>query len=1575
MRPTKLRLCNIIGMFLSQIVGVLLLDPYVKPEFSPVYPSPNPYIYGRSIAYKRDIYFFQDRFSEKGRPHVLKFSLESRSWSWLNSTGLDEDLLARSALVVFRDKVYLFGRQLTMFTSNMQVYSVESGTWSYIPYSDPWPSVRLDCYMFVYNDKIYLHGGLADVYLGPETDFGDLWSYDADDKEWAVVIRSDGMLKNLIHPSKLFYNGSLYVLSNNRAPSSQQQFIYILDMRTLTQNAVRISIVFQPYASLFACNSKLCTLGFNSTLSNPAHMIRCFSLDNWVMNEYPNTLSCTSSLCLPLKTPMPRAKLAIHIIDDEAILVGGESGYKVLTDLWILNLTSIEWIWSSMNVFPLDRTEPAMVKINETAALMYGGKHYDPFTMIMNDLWIFDIDSNSWALIKREHYCDIEDGTCAPQVFHSAIGYLNRTLYIIGGETVKETLLPNPLFRAYDLDRNLWRKVLFQSPPGLQSIGYLVSSAYTQQGSTLWISHGLFPPSMNSNFSVEVYTIDFESMMISHIPATGRRPPPRTSAKVMFNGGRLCLYGGISTYVMNYLDYWCLSGGDWSEQSALSMPRSSSKPHPIIDFGSLILFVSLERFVKRPQLYIYRASAWNVFAFTPSPSVDPDVVLQFGTKLFIMATFRAISFQATFSVYDMANYFCDPVSENSVVSSMILSDGSGDFNYFPGTSCRWKVSGANWVQIEAIDIGDDVSLTVESQSCPEVSLNARDELYEKLQLSNQDTGRIFGMASNAILISFQVPAGTLPRQGFRLKLVACSLGFILQSDGCRCPPSSVIAISGECIPVTVNAVAAYSDMIDLRMEGASSTLFQPSWSFYLGSAVFWNGRALLWNGLSYNDKSKGYSAIKEGYLLETNIEGAGFKSSLVRMKGFIPPARFGSCIVEGGHGAAYMFGGVSLSSSSELLYKLNLTTYEWAYEGIDPFYKIEAPVCLRVGNMVHVIGGMRDKAVQVLHSVVDLDTMTLLDVSNSTTGTPPAVSHACGAFYNDAVFIFGGFDGKSVTGILWKYSIEHRTWQSMGLPKLATCIQTRKQIPITQIARSEHSCAQRDRELHIFGGRQGPEILNTVVIIDLETLELLYMESALNIDDVALMREQGRAGASVVTVGAEVFIFGGDLGNRITAPDLLVWNTDYRAWRFSSSRSLPLPRWGASIVMHGNNSIVMFGGAVTSRSNTFSNDLWNYDPVSNSWSLWSEEALQGRVPSPRIQCVIESFEEKIYIFGGQLRHGFSDPLLWKFDIARRLWTSYNLQSNGMSANLQPHRRAGMAHCMTENKRVVLYGGEDVDRGTVQEGKHIAFGLDLVSARLSIVSTDSYGPNSITSSCMSCFSSLVYLLGGDIGIGYAEFELWQLHPDNGTWVQLHKYQNLNMQTVSIARWHNHFYVFCTSTVCGGNQVWVVDTESRESAVLRSSMRYLEERIIGFDVISIGSQILMLEGKGPSGPNRNIDVFEPATCSSSTVQRVNGTMAWASFGDGSQRIGYFGNLDCRWEVMDSSIMRVSYCLHESDSLQISSIHKERDELEFNNTFTGCGVVTVEQSKGGFVVILRAKRTNNTPGFGFLIEHAGL
>ena len=187
-------------------------------------------------------------------------------------------------------------------------------------------------------------------------------------------------------------------------------------------------------------------------------------------------------------------------------------------------------------------------------------------------------------------------------------------------------------------------------------------------------------------------------------------------------------------------------------------------------------------------------------------------------------------------------------------------------------------------------------------------------------------------------------------------------------------------------------------------------------------------------------------------------------------------------------------------------------------------------------------------------------------------------------------------------------------------------------------------------------------------------------------------RPAGRYGHTLNILGSRIYIFGGQVEgtffNDLIAFDLNALQHPTNQWEFLLPNTtegepehalVPAARTNHSVISY-NDQLYLFGGT---DGNRWFNDVWTYDPRSNSWS---QQDCIGYIPAPREGHSAALVGDVMYIFGGRTEEGTDLGDLAAFRITSRRW--YTFQNMGPS----PSPRSG--HSMTAHgKQIVVLAGE------------------------------------------------------------------------------------------------------------------------------------------------------------------------------------------------------------------------------------------------------------------------------------------
>ncbi|GFG28824.1 hypothetical protein Cfor_03040 [Coptotermes formosanus] len=259
------------------------------------------------------------------------------------------------------------------------------------------------------------------------------------------------------------------------------------------------------------------------------------------------------------------------------------------------------------------------------------------------------------------------------------------------------------------------------------------------------------------------------------------------------------------------------------------------------------------------------------------------------------------------------------------------------------------------------------------------------------------------------------------------------------------------------------------------------------------------------------------------------------------------------------------------------------------------------------------------------------------------TGTPPAPRyHHSAVVHGASMFIFGGYTGdihsnSNLTNKndLFEYKFQTAQWIEW------------KFIGRTPVPRSAHGAAVYDGKLWIFAGYDGNARLN-----DMWTISLL--------GDSKCWEEVVQEGECpptccnfpVAVARESMFVFSGQSGAKITN-SLFQFHFQSRCWtRISTEhilRSAPPPparRYGHTMVAFDRH-LYVFGGAADS---TLPNDLHCYDLDTQTWSIVTPSP-DSQVPSGRLFHATAVVGDAMYIFGGTVDNNVRSGEMYMFQFS------------------------------------------------------------------------------------------------------------------------------------------------------------------------------------------------------------------------------------------------------------------------------------------------------------------------------------
>jgi hypothetical protein len=126
-------------------------------------------------------------------------------------------------------------------------------------------------------------------------------------------------------------------------------------------------------------------------------------------------------------------------------------------------------------------------------------------------------------------------------------------------------------------------------------------------------------------------------------------------------------------------------------------------------------------------------------------------------------------------------------------------------------------------------------------------------------------------------------------------------------------------------------------------------------------------------------------------------------------------------------------------------------------------------------------------------------------------------------------------------------------------------------------------------------------------------------------------------------IGQRVIMFGGTSGSFNYKNDMWFYEPLSNTWTsITPTGSSPSVRYSHAMVWDGKQ-VIMFGGVAGPTHDYTKNDLWIYDPLSNTWA---EQTSIGTPPEERGFHSMIWDGQKLIIFGGDSPSGYKSDLWW-----------------------------------------------------------------------------------------------------------------------------------------------------------------------------------------------------------------------------------------------------------------------------------------------------------------------------------------
>ncbi|XP_048482353.1 leucine-zipper-like transcriptional regulator 1 isoform X2 [Plutella xylostella] len=293
-------------------------------------------------------------------------------------------------------------------------------------------------------------------------------------------------------------------------------------------------------------------------------------------------------------------------------------------------------------------------------------------------------------------------------------------------------------------------------------------------------------------------------------------------------------------------------------------------------------------------------------------------------------------------------------------------------------------------------------------------------------------------------------------------------------------------------------------------------------------------------------------------------------------------------------------------------------------------------------DAIYVFGG--DNGKSMLNDLIRFDIKEKSWTRTGCMGTPPAPRyHHSAVVYKSSMFVFGGYTGDILANSnltnkndLFEYKFHSAQWVQWKFTG---------QEPVP---RSAHGAAVYDDKLWIFAGYDGNARLNDMWTVNLTGEKVVSWEK---------VPAQGRSPPTccnfpVAVARGSMFVFSGQSGAKITNA-LFHFHFESRTWTRVCTEHLlrcagpaPARRYGHVMLAHGRH-LYVFGGAA---DNTLPNDLHCYDLDTQMWSV-VQPAPESCVPVGRLFHAGAVVGDAMYIFGGTVDNNVRSGELFRFQLS------------------------------------------------------------------------------------------------------------------------------------------------------------------------------------------------------------------------------------------------------------------------------------------------------------------------------------
>uniref|UniRef100_UPI00358FA4E7 leucine-zipper-like transcriptional regulator 1 n=1 Tax=Myxine glutinosa TaxID=7769 RepID=UPI00358FA4E7 len=294
-------------------------------------------------------------------------------------------------------------------------------------------------------------------------------------------------------------------------------------------------------------------------------------------------------------------------------------------------------------------------------------------------------------------------------------------------------------------------------------------------------------------------------------------------------------------------------------------------------------------------------------------------------------------------------------------------------------------------------------------------------------------------------------------------------------------------------------------------------------------------------------------------------------------------------------------------------------------------------------DAIYVFGG--DNGKNMLNDLLRFDVKDCSWGRAFTTGAPPAPRyHHSAVVYGSSMFIFGGYTGDIYSNSnlknkndLFEYKFATGQW-----------IEWKTEGGRVPVARSAHGSTVYEDRLWIFAGYDGNARLNDMWTICLQFREEASWEEIEQRGDIP----PSCCNFPVAVCSNSLFVFSGQSGANITN-NLYCFNFNQKTWfriptehLLRGSPAPPQRRYGHTMVAY-NRRLYVFAGAA---DNTLPSELHVYDTDGLTWDVVTP-AQDSELPSGRVFHAAAVVDDGMFIFGGTVDNNVRSGEMYRFQFS------------------------------------------------------------------------------------------------------------------------------------------------------------------------------------------------------------------------------------------------------------------------------------------------------------------------------------